>query len=130
MSVTLSPAVGSFTAEAFAAHLASLGDAPAWWLDRKRAAYETFASLPLPTRTNEGWRFSTLTGLTLSGFEVAAPAPLDIGHCSLDIPRSAELVFANNRLQGGTQFSEDLKQRGVFVTTLSAALRSHPALIR
>ncbi len=40
--------VGSFTAEAFATHLASLGNAPPWWLDRKRAAYEKFASLPMP----------------------------------------------------------------------------------
>jgi Fe-S cluster assembly protein SufD len=121
---------GSFTAEAFAAHLASLGDAPAWWLDRKRAAFETFASLPLPTRTNEGWRFSNLSGLSLSDFEVSPSTSLGIEHCSLDIPRSAELVFANNRLQAGPQISPDLKQRGVLVTTLAAALKSHPDLIR
>src|SRR5471032_3007281 len=72
MSATTLPAtkspIGSFTADAFAAHLATLANAPAWWLDRKRAAYETFASLPLPTRTNESWRFSTLAGLKLDGF--------------------------------------------------------------
>ena len=43
---TTAPAIGSFTPESFAAHLATLAGAPAWWLDRKRAAYEKFASLP------------------------------------------------------------------------------------
>ena len=47
---------GSFTREAFAAHLERVKHLPAWWLDRKRAAYERFAALPMPKRTNEGWR--------------------------------------------------------------------------
>ena len=50
--------VGSFTREAFAAHLERVKHLPAWWLDRKRAAYERFASLPMPKRTDEGWRIS------------------------------------------------------------------------
>ena len=61
--------VGSFTAEAFAAHLASLPPSlPAWWIARKRAAYEKFAALPFPTRTDESWRFSNIGTLTLDGF--------------------------------------------------------------
>jgi Fe-S cluster assembly protein SufD len=60
---------GSFTAEAFAAHLAAQKSAPAWWLDRKRAAYERFAALPMPKRTDESWRFSNISTLTLDGFE-------------------------------------------------------------
>ena len=59
---------GSFTAEAFAAHLERVKHLPAWWLDRKRAAYERFAAAPMPKRTNEGWRFSNLATLTLDGF--------------------------------------------------------------
>ena len=67
------PIVGSFTAEAFAAHLATQQAAPAWWLERKRAAYEKFASLPMPRRTDEAWRFSKTAGLTLDGFAPATP---------------------------------------------------------
>src|SRR5476649_1975736 len=97
-TTTSNPAIGSFTAEAFAAHLASLGDAPAWWLDRKRAAYATFASLPMPTRTNEGWRFSNLSGLTLAGLEMGRvfPNPPSV----TDPFGSAHLTFTNNRVSG------------------------------
>ena len=55
--------VGSFTAEVFEAHLASVSHLPAWWLDRKREAWARFTALPLPKRTDESWRFATLTGL-------------------------------------------------------------------
>ncbi|MFM9082025.1 MAG: Fe-S cluster assembly protein SufD, partial [Opitutaceae bacterium] len=62
MSATLSPttrsALGAFTPEAFAAHLASLPPLPSWWIERKRAAYARFTDLPLPVRTDEAWRFS------------------------------------------------------------------------
>ena len=62
--------IGSFTAEAFAAHLAGLPPLPAWWLERKRAAYERFASLPMPSDTDEHWRFSNRSTLTLEGFHL------------------------------------------------------------
>ncbi|MES1194489.1 MAG: Fe-S cluster assembly protein SufD, partial [Opitutus sp.] len=67
--------IGSFTAEAFAAQLAAEASAPAWWLDRKRAAYATFAALPFPKRTDESWRFSSIGTLTLDGFEVERVDP-------------------------------------------------------
>ena len=70
MSSTLSPApaaiAGSFTRDLFEAHLARIAHLPAWWLERKRAAYDRFASLPMPKRTDESWRFSNLAGLTIS----------------------------------------------------------------
>ena len=88
------PSVGSFTADAFAAHLAAQSTAPAWWLDRKRAAYEAFVSLPLPKRTNESWRFSALSGLTLDGFKVGRMDPNPPSNASPFSPSA--LVFANN----------------------------------
>jgi len=63
---------GSFTREAFAAHLERVKHLPAWWLDRKRAAYERFAAAPMPRRTNEGWRFSNLSTLTLERLQCHA----------------------------------------------------------
>ena len=64
-----SPAVGTFTPEAFAAHLAAQpAHAPAWWLERKRAAHAQFVALPMPGPTDEGWRFSSRETLTLAGF--------------------------------------------------------------
>ena len=67
-TASLAPMVGAFTRAAFEAHLASLPPLPEWWLARKRAAFERFAALPLPIRTDEAWRFSNVAGLTLDGF--------------------------------------------------------------
>src|SRR5476651_2334510 len=117
------PQIGSFTAEAFAAHLATQSSAPAWWLDRKRAAYEKFASLPMPKRTDESWRFSNIATLTLEGFEVGrvipkAPSP--------DAPFGpANLAFANNILASRTALSAELAAKGVIVTTLAEAALKH-----
>src|SRR6478736_3203393 len=87
---------GSFTREAFGAHLERVKHLPAWWLDRKRVAYERFAALPMPKRTNEGWRFSNFAALTLDGFSpsvaTSASAPAD------QSPAASSLSFLNNQL--------------------------------
>jgi Fe-S cluster assembly protein SufD len=130
------PSIGSFTAEAFAAHLATQSDAPAWWLERKRAAYESFASLPMPKRTDESWRFSTIGTLTLEGFAVATAAPgagLAAGVSdpwALAIPSSAELLFVNGSPQPGQPLADGLVRSGVVVTTLREALGRHSELLR
>src|ERR1043165_2084530 len=103
--------IGSFTAEAFAAHLASLAGSPAWWLERKTAAYSKFAALPLPKRTDESWRFSNISTLTLDGFslrgdERAAVEPLAI-------KAVAALTFVNNSAAGAVALPSELAQRGV-----------------
>src|SRR5476649_130483 len=88
------PPTGSFTAEAFAAHLATQGSAPAWWLDRKRAAYEKFASLPMPKRTDESWRFSNIGTLTLDGFKI--PSGVLGGEFADTAFGAVQLRFSNN----------------------------------
>jgi Fe-S cluster assembly protein SufD len=120
--------VGSFTADAFAAHLASLPPLPAWWLDRKRAAYEKFAPLPMPSRTDEGWRFSNLGALSLDGFEAGGVIP---GAPSSDAPfASAALAFVNNAPVAGNALPADLAAQGVLVTSLADAVHAHPDLVR
>lgn len=132
MSVAISPSstVGAFTREAFQSHLASLpAELPAWWLERKRAAYERFASLPLPARTDEAWRFSRLSGLTVEGFTLPG-APALVPHVSIGIKKSAKLVFANGRLHSREVFAADLSARGVVIDTLQRALVQHGDLVR
>ncbi|MBI5767625.1 MAG: Fe-S cluster assembly protein SufD [Verrucomicrobia bacterium] len=121
--------VGAFTPEAFAAHLASLPPLPAWWLDRKRAAYERFASLPMPKRTDESWRFSNIATLTLDGFALPAPTASS-HHAPIGIQKSAKLVFANNRLSTREPLAADLAARGVIVDSLQNALVRHGDLVR
>jgi hypothetical protein len=129
-----SPAVGMFTPEAFAAHLAAQpAHAPVWWLERKRAAHAQFAALPMPGPTDEGWRFSSRETLTLAGFapataaaatSAAAPALLSVADAA------AALTFCDGRLVSRQALPADLSARGVVVGTLQEALRSHTDLLR
>ncbi len=120
--------VGSFTAEAFARHLAALSSSPAWWLERRRAAYETFASLPLPRRTDESWRFSNVAALTLEGFQVEPAVPAGLFLASPFGP--AHLAFVNNQLVAPPSLPREAIERGVVVTTLAEAALTHPDLLR
>ena len=132
MSTLTAPTIltGCFTPEVFAAHLASLPPSlPAWWVARKRAAYEKFAALPMPTRTDEMWRFSNIGTLTLDGFSFL-PAASAVPHSPTGIPKAAKLVFANGRLFSREILAADLSARGVIVDTLQNALVHHEALVR
>ena len=123
--------VGSFTPEFFAAHLASVSHLPGWWLDRKRAAYEQFASLPLPRRTDESWRFATLAGLRLDGYCRPAPvARADLAHAPVELAQSGQLLFANNRLVARENLAAGLAERGVIFDTLHHALQHHGDLVQ
>ncbi len=132
MSASTLPAtkttIGSFTAEAFAEHLATQKTAPAWWLDRKRAAYEKFAALPMPSRTDETWRFSNITSLTLDGF-----APVPISDLKTEIPKPfglSALTFFNNLLISDRSSKTDLAAKGVIVSTLAEATTQHADLLK
>jgi Fe-S cluster assembly protein SufD len=123
--------VGSFTREAFAAHLARVAHLPAWWLDRKRAAYERFAALPMPKRTDEGWRFSNYGALTLDGFRLPEPVALaDAHHTALNITGAGTLALANHRVLVREAVSAELAQQGVIFASLQDALLQHGELVR
>jgi Fe-S cluster assembly protein SufD len=120
--------IGSFTAEAFAEHLATQKNAPAWWLDRKRAAYEKFAALPLPSRTDEAWRFSNISTLTLDGF-----AATPVSDLRFEIPKPfglPTLTFFNNLQISDRSLKTDLTNKGVIVTTIAEATTQHADLLK
>jgi Fe-S cluster assembly protein SufD len=124
--------VGGFTREVFEQHLAALSTAPAWWIDRKRAAYARFESLPLPGRTDEGWRFSNISGVALGGYSPAQGRPLAAAKAPapLEIEAVASLLFADGQLSGSAAVSVELAKKGVVVTTLLDALSTHPELLK
>ena len=123
--------MGSFTAEAFAAHLAGLPPLPKWWLDRKRAAFERFTSLPMPSATDETWRFSNRSTLTLDGFNLPSATTTDASiHAPIGIEKAAKLIFVNGRLATREPLAADLAKRGVIVDTLQNALNQHGDLVR
>jgi Fe-S cluster assembly protein SufD len=122
--------IGGFTPEAFARHLAALKGAPAWWLERKRSAYARFEALPMPSRTDEGWRFSNIAGVTLGGYSPADAAPAKGVPAVLALESAATLSFVNGRFAGGSGTPPDLAAKGVIVSTLSEAVAKHPELLR
>src|ERR1700712_2134949 len=128
-AVTTTPPPGSFTREAFAAHLDRVKHLPAWWLDRKRAAYERFASLPMPKRTNEGWRFSNLSTLTLDGFQVGRYVPTELPVPPFARIAPASLTFVNNTFTTRTgPAAEIAAEHGIIFDTLQHALARHTDL--
>jgi Fe-S cluster assembly protein SufD len=123
--------VGSFSREAFAAHLARVKHLPAWWLERKQAAYERFASLPMPKRTDEGWRFSNFQALTLDGFALPEPVKLaDIHHTAIGIDGAGTLALANHRVVVSEPVAAELTAQGVIFASLQDALLKHSELVR
>ncbi len=128
LSVT---AVGSFTRELFEAHLRRVQHLPAWWLERKRAAYERFAALPMPKRTDEGWRFSNLSGLSLDG--LVLPEPPSAIETALDndvVIAAGTLMLANHRLVRHLPLAGETAKPGVIFETLQNALLQHGDLVR
>ncbi|HVU32428.1 MAG TPA: Fe-S cluster assembly protein SufD [Opitutaceae bacterium] len=118
--------IGAFSADPFAAHLRTQSAAPAWWLERKRAAYERFAALPMPKRTDEAWRFSNIATLTVEGFDSQLAAPRDV---AVGSPFGVSaLTFVNN--EATAVRADGAWPKGVVVATLADALRTHGELLR
>jgi Fe-S cluster assembly protein SufD len=132
LTTTSSDLVGGFTPEVFEQHVAGLSMAPAWWIERKRAAYARFEALPMPSRTDEGWRFSNIAGVKLDGYAPAAVGTKALGkaRAELAIESSATLSFLNGRPDGAAAVKADLAAKGVVVSTLSEAVARHPGLLR
>jgi Fe-S cluster assembly protein SufD len=122
---------GSFTQEVFDDHLARVSHLPAWWLDRKRAAYARFAALPFPKRTDEGWRFSNLSGLTLDGFHLPPAIRFDqMAHRELGVTGAGHLVLANNRLVSRQVIDAAAVKNGILFDSLQNALLQHGDLVK
>jgi Fe-S cluster assembly protein SufD len=126
-TATRSP-IGSFGPDIFASHLASLAAAPAWWLDRKRAAFEKFLSLPLPKRTDESWRFSNIQALSLDGFAFLPPRLGSNPPIATSPFGSPALTFVNNLASAAD--TDNTLPEGVIVTTIGQALQKHADLLR
>lgn len=119
-----SPAAPAFQKPA----LAGTEGFPQWFLDRRQAAWEAFAALPMPRRTDEPWRFSDLKQIDLEDHVVRpadddSPAPARTRHTIKD--PMVRLVFVDGRLV--TQEGEPVD--GLEVLPLDRALREQPGLV-
>ena len=113
----------------FAQHLSQRGYLPAWWLETKKAAWNQFNALPMPSRTDETWRFSSIAALDLSGFELPEDASQHIPNLS-DFPHAAEIIFSNRQLVARSTIPAELTAKGVIFAPLDEALTQHGDLVK
>lgn len=113
----------------FATHLSQRAYLPAWWLDAKKAAFNQFNALPMPSRTDETWRFSNLKGLDIAGFTLPEDPASQIPNHSA-FPQVAELVFSNRQLVARSIVPAELAAKGVIFCPLDEALQQHGDLVR
>jgi Fe-S cluster assembly protein SufD len=121
---------GAFNADVFAAHLAGLGHLPSWWLELKREAWNRFAALPLPQRTDELWRFSSVAGIKLEGCALPGAADPRLTQPAPTFPHTATLTFANNRTVAPAALPAGLQKKGVIFCPLEEAIARHPDLFQ
>ena len=113
-------------------------DEPAWMLDLRLRAWQTFESLPWPKPTDEDWRRTRLTSFKLDNYTPFAtpggtlePDELDpvLLNALDEMDSSASLLYRD----GGVIYSrenQDLKQQGIIFTDLQTAVKQHPELVR
>ena len=115
--------------ERFAQHLSQRAYLPAWWLAAKKAAWNQFNALPMPSRTDENWRFSSLNTLDLTGFELPEDASQHVPHMP-DFPHASEIIFSNRQIVGRTTLPPELSAKGVIFCPLDEALRDYSDLVK
>ncbi len=113
-------------------------DEPAWMLNFRLRAWQTFESLPWPKPTDEAWRRTRLTGFSLDNYTPFATPGGTVEHHELDpvllnaldeMESSASLLYRD----GGVLYSQendDLAAQGVIFTDLQTAVQRHPALVQ
>lgn len=126
---TSAPPFADLDQARFEQHLSQRAYLPQWWLDAKQAAWDNFNALPLPTRTNENWRFSNLKGLDIAGFHLPEDHAQSIPHLP-DFPHEAEIIFSNRQIVGRSTVPAELAAKGVLFAPLDEALRDNGDLIR
>jgi hypothetical protein len=124
--------IDRFNADIFAAHLASLGDVPAWWIDRKRSAYETNSPVcrcrRAPTKPGAS-AAAKHVALSRLPYRHAGGRPPPTGAFPID---PAALATPASRLSTGITFPfrSISRLRGVVVGTLAGGRLTHSDLAR
>lgn len=110
-------------------------DLPEWFRVRQEEAWTRFASLPMPTRKDQPWRFSNVGALDLSSFVIAAPAEsgaqVEILERSSSLDEVAgRLIYADDSLLRRDPLPEKLRALGVILKPLERGLIEHPELFQ
>jgi len=108
---------------------------PAWFGDQQQVAWTQFQSLPMPARTDQAWRFSTVAALDLAPYATAHPPSSsearEVLERSTGLGKTAgRLVFADDHFLERDVLSEKLRAAGVIFQPLERALIEHEDLFR
>jgi Fe-S cluster assembly protein SufD len=135
--------LANFSREAVVSLSRAKGE-PQWVLDQRLAAWETFESLPMPSRTDEEWRRTDLRRLKLDRFApvLEAGTPVSsLDQLAIGSEAAHALQFGEREQRAGILVSKDgrlaytdvdpnLAAQGVVFTDLDTAVREHPDLVR
>ncbi len=110
-------------------------DFPDWFRDQQHSAWERFEALPMPTRKDQAWRFSTVGLLDLAPFkfsgEMSEDDRLNVLKYSGGLDEFAgRMIFAGDQLIEREIVSDQLKKRGVIFQPLERAMIEHADLFR
>ncbi len=111
---------------------------PDWLRQRRSAALDHFLATPMPSRTDEAWRRTDLSRLSLDGLPlVLEPGPGSLGDLAPDL---LELVNASGQESGllvqsdgavvMDRLDEALAARGVIFAPLAQAARHHAGKVQ
>lgn len=111
------------------------GSAPAWLLDRRRAAFAAFQAAKWPTTRDEDWRRTDIRALKLANFTPSAPAaPSNAGWAAFEPmwqSQSGHYSTGIAHLDGAPVRPADPAKLppGVIFADLATALETHPELL-
>jgi Fe-S cluster assembly protein SufD len=127
-----------FTQEAFDAFLVGR-DEPEWLLDARRAAWQAFQDLPLPSRADEEWMRTDIRLFRLDKFNLPIATAADV---SADLLPAA-LLAHGVKLSGRTAsldshavhvdhagLNAELAKQGVLFGSLDELVRTHGEIVR
>jgi Fe-S cluster assembly protein SufD len=129
--------VTTFTREAVEEISRRSGE-PDWLRDRRLTSYANFLRYPMPTRADEDYRRTDLRRLDLNAF---GPPVDPAGEPPAELPAAVSAVLGDASNDGGlvvqqggatlrSSLSDELRDKGVILCSLSEAVTSHPDLVR
>jgi len=105
-----------------------------WFSQLRFDAWKTFQDAPLPTRTDEAWRFASIKALDLGGFTRAVPVQESVAadlirRSAGGLETAGRMIFANDQLISREVHAAELEAQGVIWKPLAQAIVEHEALV-
>ncbi|MGB3681548.1 MAG: Fe-S cluster assembly protein SufD [Rubrobacteraceae bacterium] len=119
--------------------LSSLQNEPGWLTEKRLHAWQTFQALPMPTMRDEAWRYTDISDVNVEDFAAYTPSPDVTSESELpdavqQLIREGEensaLIVQHNSETTYTRIDDELKEKGVVLTDLHAALEEHEEIVK